>query len=192
MRPASKHSRGRLWRNPPPRAVVPARLRPWLTDAGSLTARIRARCTSFVVRVCLQRLDAVHRDEAAALGLRAGERAWVREVLLLADGRPVVFARSILPRTSVRGAWYLFHGIGARPLGQALFADPAIGRSPLACARLDGRDARYHRARSALARYGEASALPPALWARRSVFSLRGRGLMVSEVFLPAILDLPQ
>ncbi len=169
---------------------MPAGLRPWLRDAGSLTARIRARCDRFAVQVAGQRLAAVHRDEVLLLGLRPGERAWVREVLLVADGRPVVFARSVLPRRNVRGAWNLFHGIGSRPLGQALFSDPAISRLPLACRRLDGRDARYHRAQAALSRHAPAQPLPRTLWARRSVFLLRGSALMVSETFLPEILEL--
>ncbi|MBC9072596.1 chorismate lyase [Thauera sp. CAU 1555] len=175
------------WLRHPPRATVPAALRPWLTDPGSLTARIRARCTDFRVRVISQRLKRPNRDEAWLLGLRAGELAWVREVLLVADGRAVVFARSVLPRHNLRGAWNLFHGIGARPLGAALFADPRIERQPLACIGLDRRDARYHRIAAALAGQG----LPSRVWARRSVFLLNGRALLVSEAFAPAILDLP-
>ena len=134
----------------------------------------------------------MHRDEALLLGLRPSERAGVREVLLVADGRPVVFARSLLPPRNVRGAWNLFHGMGSRPLGQALFSDPAISRLPLACRRLDGRDARYHRAQAALTCYAPAQSLPRTLWARRSVFLLRGSALMVSEAFLPEILELPR
>lgn len=178
-----RHAR---WRARPPRATVDPVLVPWLTDAASLTARIRARCERFHVEVLRQELGRAQRDEAQALGLRAGERVWVREVLLVADGRPVVFARTVLPRRNVRGAWNLFHGIGNRPLGAALFADPRIARGPLACARLDARDARYHRA-CELAR----PPLPAGLWARRSVFTLHRRALLVTEVFLPAILDLP-
>lgn len=184
--------RHETWLAHPPRAVMPAVLLPWLRDAGSLTARIRARCGCFAVQVVGQALARVHRDEALLLGLRPGERAWVREVLLLADGRPVVFARSLLPRRNVRGAWNLFHGIGSRPLGEALFSDPAISRLPLACRRLDGRDARYHRARAALTRHAPAQTLPRALWARRSIFLLRGSALMVSETFLPETLELPR
>ena len=184
--------RHETWLAHPPRASMPAALRPGLRDAGSLTARIRARCERFAVQVVCQKLARVHRDEALLLGLRPGERAWVREVLLVADGRPVVFARSLLPPRNVRGAWNLFHGIGSRPLGQALFSDPAISRLPLACRRLDGRDARYHRAQAALTRYAPAQSLPRTLWARRSVFLLRGSALMVSEAFLPEILELPR
>ena len=184
--------RHETWLGHPPRAALPAALLPWLRDAGSLTARIRARCERFAVQVVGQHLGPVHPDEAVLLGLRPGERAWVREVLLVADGRPVVFARSLLPRRNVRGAWNLFHGIGSRPLGQALFSDPAISRLPLACRRLDGRDARYHRAQAALTRFAPAQSLPRTLWARRSVFLLRGSALMVSEAFLPEILELPR
>lgn len=181
------------WRRAPPRAGVPPALIPWLTDPASLTSRIRARCGRFAVCLLFQGPGGARLDEAALLGLRAGERVWVREVLLLADGRPVVFGRSLLPRRDVRGAWNLFHGMGARPLGEALFADPAIRRSPLSCRRFDARDARYHRARSALLAWPDgAGALPRELWARRSLFRLHGRALLVSEFFLPAIFDLPR
>lgn len=179
-----RRSRWRAW---PPRATVAPALVPWLTDPASLTARIRARSERFHVEVLSQCLGSAQRDEAQALRLRAGERVWVREVLLVADGRPVVFARTVLPRRNVRGAWNLFHGIGNRPLGAALFADPRIARGPLASARLDARDARYHRAREV----AQLPALPAGLWARRSVFTLHRRALLVTEVFLLAILDLP-
>jgi len=184
--------RHETWLAHPPRAAMPAALLPWMRDAGSLTARIRARCSRFAVQVVCQELARVNHDEALLLGLRAGERAWLREVLLLAYGRPVVFARSLLPRRNVRGAWNLFHGIGSRPLGAALFSDPAIVRLPLACRRLDGRDARYHRAKAALSRYAPAQPMSRALWTRRSIFLLRGSALMVSEAFLPEILELPR
>lgn len=184
--------RRETWLAHPPRPALPRALLPWLKDAGSLTKRIRARCARFEVHVLCQRLAGVRRDEALLLGLRAGERAWLREVLLVADDLAVVFARSLLPRRNVRGAWNLFHGIGARPLGAALFSDPAITRLPLACRRLDGREARYHRAAAAFERHVPGAELPRAIWARRSIFLLRGRALMVSEAFLPAILELPQ
>lgn len=175
------------WLAHPPRATVRPRLRPWLLDPGSLTARIRARCDHFEVRVIRQAPMRPHPDEAELLGLRPGARAWLREVLLLADGVPVVYARSVLPRHHLRGAWRLFHGIGSRPLGAALFSDPRIVRQPLRCTRLDVRDARYHRVSHLL---GGQPRLPASLWARRSLFRLRGRALLVSEVFLPTILNL--
>lgn len=168
------------------RTALPAGLRPWLSDRASLTERIVARSQLFEIRVLSHGPGRPMRDECGLFGVRAGARVRVREVLLVADGRPVVYARSVLPRSSLRGGWKVFDRIGGRSLGQALFADRRIRRMPLAMASLDRRDTRYHRAVTS-ARL----VLPPSrLWARRSLFRLRGRDLLVTEVFLPAILDL--
>lgn len=173
------------WLARPPRCSVAPALRPWLTDPASLTRRLCARCRQFAVTVLAQGLARVHRDEAALLGLRRGELAWLREVVLEADGVPVVYARSMMPRGNLRGPWARFTGLGNRPLGAALFADPRIVRQPLHVARLDGRDRRYHLAANQAADVGRE------LWARRSVFLLGGRPLLVCEVFLPGIALLP-
>jgi len=175
------------WLARPLRSALPDGLRPWLTDRRSLTERIVARSKTFEVRVLSHGPGQPMRDECALFGVRAAARVRVREVLLIADGRAVVYARSVLPRRSLRGGWKVFDRIGGRSLGQALFADPRIRRMPLATAALDRRDTRYHRA------VNSARLVPPParLWARRSLFRLGGRDLLVTEVFLPAILDLP-
>lgn len=175
------------WRSVAHSACLPAPhpLRAWLTDPHSLTARIRARCGRLTVTVLAQGRGRPHPDEARLLRLRAGELALLREVLLVADGRPVVYARSLLAPRSLRQGWQVFAGIGSRPLGAALFADPRIARGRLAAKRLDVRDRRYHRAAAVAGQ-----AVPGALWARRSRFMRAGHGLLVCEVFLPAVLDL--
>jgi len=160
---------------------VPPRLGPWLAERGSLTARIRAHCREFAVRRLFEGWGRPYPDEAIALGVPRGTRVRVREVALLADGAPVVFARSLATRQGLRYPWRLLQRIGNRPLGAALFTDPAVRRGTLQTVRLDGRDPRYHRA-SALC-----PATPPGLWARRSLFWRAGVPLLVSEVFLPPI-----
>jgi chorismate--pyruvate lyase len=165
-------------------ATLPAghALHRWLTDGSSLTARLQARCDRFEVRVLAQGLARPHRDEAGLLGARAGRLVMLREVLLCADGVPVVYARSVLARDSLRSAWRMFSGIGSRPLGAALFADPRVARGPLVARRLDARDRRHARAIAA-------AGVPTAacLWARRSCFVRDGAPLVVCEVFLPGI-----
>lgn len=162
-------------------------LQRWLSDPASLTARLKARSRNLFVEVLFQGRGRPHHDEALLLGLRQGEEACVREVLLVADGTPVVYARSLLRRDSLRGPWRVFSGMGARPLGAALFADPLIRRGPLGARRLDARDARYKRINRVVElRSGQA------LWARRSCFTRDARPLIVCEVFLPAILNLPR
>lgn len=160
-------------------------LHPWLTDAHSLTARIAARCARLSVRVLFQGRGRPARDEASLLGLRRGELALLREVLLVADGMPVVYARSLLAPAALRRGWQLFAGVGSRPLGAVLFADPRVARGRLAARRLDARDRRYHRAAAVAGQ-----PVPAALWGRRSRFLRWGHALLVCEIFLPAISDL--
>ncbi|MBU3694808.1 MAG: chorismate lyase [Rhodocyclaceae bacterium] len=168
------------WRPVPQGA--PAGLVPWLTDHDSLTAAVRVRCGDFRVEVLRQGLDRALPDEAALLGVRPGTRVWVREVALMADGVPWVWARSVARRSDLRTAWRDLAGLGNRSLGAALFADPLVGRGKLLVRPLSRRDP---RGRAALLRFGA----PPAatLWARRSLFC-RGQGhILVTEVFEPGV-----
>jgi chorismate--pyruvate lyase len=122
-----------------------------------------------------------NQDEYALLDLAPGTHAYVREVMLLCNDVPVVFAHSVLPHPSLCGGWNGITRLGSRPLGEALFSDPRILRQSLA----------YHRVRHdhplfrAIAE--QQTLTTRSLWARRSVFCLNGHPLLVTEVFLPAI-----
>jgi chorismate--pyruvate lyase len=161
------------------------RLRRWLLDRGSLTLRIQLRCDQFRLDLLSQHTAAVDRGERAILGVRAGVQCVVREVSLNCGQHPVVFAHSVVESRALRGPWRMLMTLGARPLGAALFADPRVERYPLHFRQLNRRHELYRRACGLMQR------LPPCLWARRSLFVLRGSRLLVTEVFLPAILDLP-
>lgn len=169
------------WKQRPFQAGAPARLRPWLTDDGSLTARLQARCGRLRVRVLRSGMARPFDDERALVGLPRGRLAWVREVLLLADDEPVVFAHTVLAPRQLRGPWRMAAGMGGRPLGAALFADPTIVRGALRSARLTAAHPLHRRAAAAL---GDTL---PTLWARRSRFLHGGRALLVTEVFLPGL-----
>ncbi|MDO8958978.1 MAG: chorismate lyase [Rhodocyclaceae bacterium] len=169
------------WKPRPALAGAPLYLHPWLIDPGSLTARIVARCNRFQVQVLCEKRARPFSDERPLIGLPAGRHAWVREVLLVADGIPVVFAHSILAPRDLRGAWHMARAIGSRPLGAALFADPGILRGPLSAARLTAAHPLHRHAAAAVA------ATLPTLWGRRSRFCRQDRPLLVTEVFLPGI-----
>lgn len=172
----------RLWQPHP--ACTDARLRHWLLDRGSLTKRIQLRCDRFRVELLSQRVAALDRDEWAVSGVRAGTCCVVREVSLNCGRQAVVFAHSVAARPALRGPWRMLTALGARPLGSALFADPRIKRHALRFRQLGPWHELYRRACQLVER-------PPAcLWARRSLFERRGARLLVTEVFLPAILEL--
>ncbi len=156
--------------------------RPWLTDRGSLTQRLQDQHPDFHVRKLAQRVVRPHADEAAQLGLRPGQRALIREVLLLGGDEPLIFAHTVIPLSGLRGPWQSLIGLGNRPLGAALFADPRITRFPLEYRRLDHCHPCF---REALRHLDEQ---PARLWARRSQFSRHGHAILVTEVFLPKIL----
>ena len=90
-------------------------------------------------------------DERAALGVAHPGDLWIREVLLIADGVPVVYARSLVPTTSIPAAG-TFCTVWAGDLGQcALQRSPGASFAPEA-ARLDARDSRWHHAARATCR----------------------------------------
>jgi chorismate--pyruvate lyase len=160
---------------------LPRPLRAWLSDQGSLTQRLKSRCGSFRVVPLATGMARVNADEYAMLGMAPGTRAYVREVMLLCNEEPVVFAHSVLPPASLRGGWNDITRLGNRSLGEALFSDPRIERQALAyrCVRCD-----HPLYRATTMHY---PVTVSTLWARRSIFCLNGHPLLVTEVFLPAI-----
>lgn len=167
---------------------LPRKYRGWLADHGSLTARLKSVCAGFSVRVVRSGRMRPHHDETLPLRLQRREQAYVREVVLRCGHEKnrgeVVFAHSVVPAASLRGAWAPVTRLGTRPLGEALFRNPRVVRGELQYRRVSARHPLMRQVRLAgLA--GDVNSL----WARRSVFSLRGHPLMVTEVFLPGILD---
>lgn len=156
--------------------------RHWLTDHGSLTRRLQRLAPAFRVRRLRQGSGVPHADECAVLRLAPGRRAVIREVLLLNADTPLVFAHSVIPFSGLAGPWAALTGLGNRPLGEALFSNPRVGRHPLEFKRIDRRHPLYRAAVRHLPRP------PRTLWARRSPFTLEGHAILVSEVFLPDLL----
>ena len=175
--------------------------RKWLIDNGSLTARLKARYADFSVRPVLVKNAKSFTDESALLGLKANRHALIREVLLIGNNQPVVFAHSVLPRTSLRGAWNGLGRLGNKPLGAMLFANPKVKRTPLEykklprqhpismrVSRMNNQLQLVYSAGTTLAVAEHMQTSAKALWARRSVFSLNCARILVTEVFLPQLL----
>ena len=157
---------------------------PWMRTDGSLTLRIQQRCKNFSVCNVHNRLATAVYDEAALLGLPVKQKIYTREVFLHADGKPVVYAHSVVAAQHLCGAWHALRNLGNRPLGALLFAHPLVRRSALHFYALKPNHPLYRRAAVALA-------IPPQkLWARRSLFILHNAPLLVTEIFLPDILAL--
>jgi chorismate--pyruvate lyase len=165
---------------------APARMRDWLTTEGSLTARLIASSSAFRVQRLHQASAICLPDEARTIGLPRPGRVWEREVLLRCDGEAVVFAHTVVPTTSTATDWPLFSVLGERSLGTTLFYDPLVKRGRLEFARVRAGHPLMQRANAAL---GCASG-DRVYYARRCVYRRHQGLLLVTEVFLPRVLDL--
>jgi chorismate--pyruvate lyase len=164
------------------RSELPEGIASWLLDPGSLTRRLQQTCGGrFRVQLLAQGWGHPLHSETAALHMRRIGLAVLREVLLLCDGQPWVYARSVIPRPTLTGSGRQLTRLGTRPLGAFLFADPTLRRSRLELARIEPGQRVFAEATRAL------SVAPAVIWGRRSLFFLRGRALLVNEIFLPGI-----
>lgn len=161
---------------------VPDGLEDWLWDRGSLTAKLKTACTgAFSVAVKQQRWGRAHYSEGRLLGVRRGMLSIVREVELQCDGVPWVFARTLIPASSLRGSARRLTMLGSRPLGEVLFSDPSAIRGPMELTRLVPRHSLFSSAVSSL------QEAPSEIWGRRTLFYIDRSPLLVNEIFLPAI-----
>ena len=163
------------------RTDIPRPLSSWLLDTASLTLRLQQLCPGeFRVRVLSQQTGRPTADEVRALDMKADARAIIRQVQLLCDGRPWIYARTIIPLTSLRGRLRRLVHLGTRPLGGMLFADPGMRREIVELARIRKGQALYSAATHGM------KSRPASVWGRRAVFRIARRPLLVTEVFLPA------
>ena len=178
-----------LWQEQMGALSAPPALRDWLTTAGSLTAKLKAHSHAFRVQCLHQRLARCLADEATAIGVPRPVQVWEREVLLRCDNTAAVFAHTVVPLSATASDWPLFGALGERSLGTTLFGDPLVRRSVLEFARLREGHPLAQRTRAAL---GAEAAQPHILYARRCLYRRRRGTLLVTEVFLPSVMELKQ
>lgn len=160
--------------------LSPLPLRAWLLDRRSLTRRLQQHSKNqFSVTVLSQRWQRPRLNEAQALDIPPHQLALVREVILYGGDQPWVYARSVLPQQALNGRFRFLRKLGNKPLGALLFSDPAIQRGPVVLQR-------YPQSQLPVALQQVAQ---PPLWGRYSIFRYGDNGILVSEIFLPALVD---
>ena len=151
----------------------------WLFDKTSLTERLVNYCDGqFSIKVLSVHRATPTTDEIKALNLKPRCHAIVRQVLLLCDGEALVYARTIIPLSSLRGSLRGIVLLGSKSLGAILFADESVRRQPIEVALV--------KAQQGCRTWPPLSGLGP-VWGRRSVFLIKRQKLLVSEFFLPAL-----
>jgi len=168
-----------LWRKASyPHYTLPSTLKTWLFDPGSLTQKLIAKSNDhFHVEVLQQKIERARLSEYRTLKLRTQRWTVVREVILHGNKVPWVYARTIIPLSTLKGKLRRLHYLGSRPLGGALFADPSMRRKGVELARIRSNHLPMNSRH-----------LKP-LWGRRSLFVLNNKPLLVGEVFLNALIE---
>ena len=162
-------------------AKVPYEFKSWLFDNSSLTAKIIDTCNGkFRVEVLSEERATPAPDEIQLLGLRYRSHAIIRQVLLYCDDRPWVYARSIIPMTTLIGPLRRLSKLGNKPLGAVLFSNKKIVRGDMEITVLEPGHPNYHWT----GQVGD-----EAIFGRRSIFSLNKKSVLVSEFFLPDIIS---
>lgn len=154
----------------------------WIDEKGSLTARLSAVSGSKVgVSLLRQGWYQPFPTEAFALDLPLQRRVWLREVMLHAQNKPLVLARTVVPAGMLRGVGHGLARLGDRPLGELLFAYRRLDRRSLEQTRVDASN--WQPAMT------QAHGLDTPVWGRRSLYETMGLKLLVCEFFFPALFD---
>ena len=151
----------------------------WLFDHRSLTQKLQANCQKFHVEV-KQQLAVTPAEMSLSCYFTSEEKVLVREVLLYCDGKPVVFAQTEIPFSTLTEEQAKLAEIGTRSLGDVLFQDPSMKRAEIEMAEFMAGSG-VHGLCESFNQHADFS-----LWGRRSLFYINNKPLLVSEVFLPA------
>ena len=167
------------WRNP---ATLESQgpgpgFKTWLLETGSVTKRLREACADrFGLEVVREEATPLTAEEMNFLSL-TDDAALLREVSLICNGKPCVFAQTLIPGATLMAHPWL-KDLGEKPLGEALLGRDDVSRPEYDVARFDADQASGDLGQDC------------EVWTRRSRFLIDREPLLVYEVFLPAIVEL--
>ncbi len=165
------------------RHTLPENVQSWTYEPGSLTQRLRDYYGDAVgVKILLQQWNTPFLSERRLLKLHESKYSLIREVLLHADGKPLILARTIIPAKTIKAAKRNLAHLGNRPLGEVIFSYPKLERIEMDVTLIDLPT----WTQPAIA---EGHIIEP-VRGRRTVYAIAHRQMLVSEFFLPGVLEI--
>jgi chorismate--pyruvate lyase len=163
------------------RHKIPENVQSWTYESGSLTQRLRNFYGEDVaVKILLQCWQKPFLSERRLLKLSEDRYSLTREVLLHANGKPLILARTIIPTATVKAAKRNLSQLGNRPLGEIIFSYPKLERIAMDVTLID-------LSKWTPPAIAEAGINQP-IWGRRTVYAIAHKQMLVSEFFLPEVL----
>ena len=163
----------------------PRDLLPWLVDPDSFMQRLGDHGVADAqVQVLGQHWQYPSHSEQKLLGVAARQYGLVREVIIGSAQHKFMFARTVFPRATLTGREQWLARLKNRALGTMLFNNPNAARGPFEFAVITQHDVwqqKINQVANLSANY---------YWARRSVFVLNHKLLLLCEVFLPDMMEI--
>lgn len=159
-------------------------LKEWLLHPGSFMERLKDHGVSAKIQVVQQRWQLPDAIEREVLNLDFRKNALIREVLITSGETIWMFARTVFPRATLTGKYRQLAHLKTRSLGSVLFKDPTLQRSEFDIFSISSEPHLQKQLLQAV------SVNTENLWARRSLFFVREKPLLLTEVFFPSILSL--
>ncbi len=175
------------WKNNHPgiKQTLPANVQSWVYELNSLTRRLRSHYgQTLAVEILFHHWRSPFLSECLQLNIAHQRYNLIREVVLHADGQPLILARTILPQKTIKFAKRNLSHLGNRPLGEVIFSYPQLERKQLNISCLKANE--WSQALNKKIQVSDQ------VWGRRTLYAIHHQPLLVSEFFLEGALALTQ
>jgi chorismate--pyruvate lyase len=154
----------------------------WLTDAGSFVRRLKASGIQEPrIKIINERREFPLLEETKKLGMPPRRYALIREVLIDSDEGQWMFARTVIPMTTLTGKEQQLSKLKNRTLGSYLFKEKTMRRSKFEFAQIETESIWFEKIKHFI------NDAQLKWWARRSVFHVHAKPLLLTEIFFPGI-----
>ena len=137
-------------------------IKSWLIEKGPITKRIKSK-ESFKLNLIKDEISAVDDSEKKFLE-ETSDKIKVREVILLGNNIPRVYAKSLIPIRTIENGFSRLGELGTKPLGDILFEKEIFKKTDVVYAQFQDQDSIF--------------------WGRKTKYIVKNMPLSVMEVFL--------
>ena len=142
--------------------LVNENIKSWLIEKGPITKRIKSE-ESFKLNLIKDEISAVNDSEKKFLE-ETSDNIKVREVILLGNNIPRVYAKSLIPIRTIENGFSRLGELGTKPLGDILFEKEIFEKTDVVYAQFQDKDSIF--------------------WGRKTKYIVKNMPLSVMEVFL--------
>ena len=142
---------------------VDASILSWLSESGPITNRIKLS-QKFELELLNDEIDEISKEEELFLN-SFSQTFRVRRVILLGNNTPVVYAKSVIPSSTIENGLSSLGKIGNAPLGDILFTPGVFTKLEMVCASFLSKEKNVY-------------------WGRKIKYSVNSEPISVMEVFL--------